>query len=330
MATMKDVARMAGVSTSTVSHVINNDRFVSEAIREKVEAAVKELNYAPSALARSLKLNQTRTIGMLITASTNPFYSELVRGVERSCFERGYSLVLCNTEGDEQRMNRNLETLMQKRVDGLLLLCTETHQPSKEIIQRYPSIPTVMMDWAPFDGTSDLIQDNSLLGGDMATQYLIDKGHTRIACITGPLDKTPARLRLEGYLSAMERAGLAIPDGYRITGDFEFNGGFEAMQKLLAQKPRPHAVFIGNDAMAFGAYQALYQAGLRVPDDMAVIGYDDIELASYMTPPLTTIHQPKDELGELAIDVLIHRMAQPTLQQQRLQLTPVLMERGSV
>ncbi|WP_334369494.1 ribose operon transcriptional repressor RbsR [Enterobacter hormaechei] len=330
MATMKDVARMAGVSTSTVSHVINNDRFVSEAIREKVDAAIKELNYAPSALARSLKLNQTRTIGMLITASTNPFYSELVRGVERSCFERGYSLVLCNTEGDEQRMNRNLETLMQKRVDGLLLLCTETHQPSKEIIQRYPSIPTVMMDWAPFDGTSDLIQDNSLLGGDMATQHLIDKGHTRIACITGPLDKTPARLRLEGYLSAMERAGLAIPDGYRITGDFEFNGGFEAMQKLLAQEPRPHAVFIGNDAMAFGAYQALYQAGLRVPDDMAIVGYDDIELARYMTPPLTTIHQPKDELGELAIDVLIHRMAQPTLQQQRLQLTPVLMERGSV
>lgn len=112
---MKDVARLAGVSTSTVSHVINKDRFVSESVTDKVEAAIKELNYAPSALARSLKLNQTRTIGMLITASTNPFYSELVRGVERSCFERGYSLVLCNTEGDEQRMNRNLETLMQKR-----------------------------------------------------------------------------------------------------------------------------------------------------------------------------------------------------------------------
>jgi LacI family transcriptional regulator len=327
---MKDVARMAGVSTSTVSHVINNDRFVSEAIREKVEAAVKSLNYAPSALARSLKLNQTRTIGMLITASTNPFYSELVRGVERSCFERGYSLVLCNTEGDEQRMNRNLETLMQKRVDGLLLLCTETHQPSPEIMQRYPSVPTVMMDWAPFDGTSDLIQDNSLLGGDMATQHLIDKGHTRIACITGPLDKTPARLRLEGFLVAMDRAGLPVPDGYQITGDFEFSGGFEAMQSLLAQKDRPQAVFIGNDAMAVGAYQALYQAGLRVPDDIAVVGYDDIELAQYMTPPLTTIHQPKDELGELAIDVLIHRIAQPGLQPQRLQLTPVLMERGSV
>ena len=174
---MKDVARLAGVSTSTVSHVINNDRFVSEAIRLKVNDAVKTLNYAPSALARSLKLNQTRTIGMLITASSNPFFSEIVRGVERSCFERGYSLVLCNTEGDEKRMNSNLETLLQKRVDGLLLLCTETHQPSAEIITRYPSIPTVMMDWAPFDGDCDLIQDNSLLGGDIATQHLIDKGY---------------------------------------------------------------------------------------------------------------------------------------------------------
>ncbi|MDN2486750.1 ribose operon transcriptional repressor RbsR [Kosakonia sacchari] len=329
MATMKDVARLAGVSTSTVSHVINKDRFVSEAIREKVETAIKTLNYAPSAIARSLKINQTRTIGMLITASTNPFYSELVRGVERSCFERGYSLVLCNTEGDEQRMNRNLETLMQKRVDGLLLLCTETHQPSQEIMQRYPSIPTVMMDWAPFDGDSDLIQDNSLLGGDMATQYLIGKGHTRIACITGPLDKTPARLRLEGYREAMARAGLMIREGDEIESDFEFGGGFDAMQALLAMNERPQAVFIGNDAMAVGAYQALYQAGLKIPQDMAIVGYDDIELARYMTPPLTTIHQPKDELGELAIDVLIHRIAEPGLQQQRLQLTPILMERGS-
>lgn len=326
---MKDVARLAGVSTSTVSHVINKDRFVSDAIRVRVEDAVRTLNYAPSALARSLKLNQTRTIGMLITASSNPFYSELVRGVERSCFERGYSLVLCNTEGDEQRMNRNLETLLQKRVDGLLLLCTETHQPSPAIMTRYPAIPTVMMDWSPFDGDSDVIQDNSLLGGDIATRHLVEKGFTRIACVTGPLDKTPARLRLEGYRTAMQRAGLAVPEGYEVIGDFEFGGGLRAMQSLLALPEPPQAVFMGNDAMAVGAYQALYQAGLRIPQDIALVGYDDIELARYMTPPLTTIHQPKDELGELAIDVLIHRMAQPELQQQRLQLTPVLMERGS-
>ncbi|ROR08956.1 ribose operon transcriptional repressor RbsR [Erwinia sp. JUb26] len=330
MATMKDVARLAGVSTSTVSHVINNNRFVSEVIREKVTSAIRELNYAPSALARSLKLNQTRTIGMLLTASSNPFYAEVVRGVERSCYERGYSLILCNTEGDKDRMDRSLETLLQKRVDGLLIMCTESHLPSAEILGRYPSIPSVMMDWAPFEGGSDIIQDNSLLGGEMATQHLISRGYTRIACIAGPQDKTPARLRLEGYQRAMATAELPILPGYLVDGDFEFEGGFNAMQQLLTLEPRPQAVFTSNDAMAVGVYQALYQAGMTIPQDMAVMGYDDIELARYMTPPLSTIHQPKDELGELAIDTLLHRLSSPGASQQLLVLTPELIARASV
>lgn len=327
---MKDVARLAGVSTSTVSHVINNNRFVSEAVREKVTTAISQLNYAPSALARSLKINQTRTIGMLLTASSNPFYAEVVRGVERSCYERGYSLILCNTDGDEDRMNRSLETLLQKRVDGLLIMCTESHIPSAEILTRYPSIPSVMMDWSPFDGGSDIIQDNSLLGGEMATRYLINRGYTRIACIAGPQDKTPARLRLEGFYQAMAQAGLPVLPGYRVDGDLEFQGGYNAMNQLLSVNPVPEAVFTSNDAMAVGVYHALFQAGLSVPQDIAVIGYDDIELARYMTPPLTTIHQPKDELGELAIDTLLHRLAQPGGSQQLLVLTPELVERGSV
>ncbi|KTS31986.1 MULTISPECIES: ribose operon transcriptional repressor RbsR [Pantoea] len=327
---MKDVARLAGVSTSTVSHVINNNRFVSEQVRDRVEQAIRELNYAPSALARSLKIKQTRTIGMLLTASSNPFYSEVVRGVENSCYERGYSLILCNTEGDEERMNRSLETLMQKRVDGLLMMCTETHLPSADILNRYPSVPMVMMDWAPFEGRGDIIQDNALLGGELATQYLIDRGYTRIACIAGPLDKTPARLRLDGFHQAMAASGLAVPPGYVVDGDFEFQGGFNAMNQLLVLDPPPQAVFTSNDAMAVGVYHALYQAGLRVPQDMAVMGYDNIELARYLTPPLSTIHQPKDELGELAIDTLIHRMSDPDASQQTLVLTPELVERGSV
>ena len=327
---MKDVARLAGVSTSTVSHVINNNRFVSEQVRDRVEQAIRELNYAPSALARSLKIKQTRTIGMLLTASSNPFYSEVVRGVENSCYERGYSLILCNTEGDEERMNRSLETLMQKRVDGLLMMCTETHLPSADILNRYPSVPMVMMDWAPFEGRGDIIQDNALLGGELATQYLIDRGYTRIACIAGPLDKTPARLRLDGFHQAMAASGLAVPPGYVVDGDFEFQGGFNAMNQLLTLDPPPQAVFTSNDAMAVGVYHALYQAGLRVPQDMAVMGYDNIELARYLTPPLSTIHQPKDELGELAIDTLIHRMSDPDASQQTLVLTPELVERGSV
>ncbi|CNI57468.1 transcriptional repressor RbsR [Yersinia pekkanenii] len=327
---MKDVARLAGVSTSTVSHVINKNRFVSDPIRDKVLAAVKQLNYAPSALARSLKLKETRTIGMLVTASSNPFYAEVVRGVERSCYERGYSLILCNTEGDINRMSRSIETLMQKRVDGLLLMCTENHRPSQDILRCYPSLPIIMMDWAPFEGVNDVIQDNSLLGGEMATSYLIARGYTRIACIAGPQDKTPAKERLEGYRQAMDRAGLPILPDYEVAGDFEFSGGLVAMKQLLALPEPPEAVFTSNDAMAVGVYQALHQAGLSIPQDMAVIGYDDIEIAQYMTPPLTTIHQPKDSLGELAIDTLIYRLNNPEAEPQVLILTPELVERGSV
>ena len=187
-----------------------------------------------------------------------------------------------------------------------------------------------MMDWAPFEANSDIIQDNSLLGGEMATDYLISRGFTRIACIAGPQDKTPARLRLQGYRNAMAAAGLDVPSDYIVEKNLEFQGGFDGMSELLSLEQPPQAVFTSNDAMAVGVYHALYQAGLSIPQDMAVIGYDDIELARYMTPPLTTIHQPKDELGELAIDTLIHRLREPGASQQTLVLTPELVERHSV
>lgn len=227
-------------------------------------------------------------------------------------------------------MNRSMETLLQKRVDGLLLMCTENHRPSRDTLSRYPSLPIVMMDWAPFEGENDIIQDNSLLGGEMATDHLIARGYRQIACITGPADKTTAYHRLAGYRRAMQRAGLEILPGYEVHCNFEFAGGVNAMKQLLALADPPHAVFAGNDAVAVGVYQALYQAELMVPQDMAVIGYDDIELAKYLAPPLSTIHQPKDSLGELAIDALINRLQNPKRDAQVLVLTPELVERGSV
>ncbi|MEQ4693886.1 ribose operon transcriptional repressor RbsR [Providencia manganoxydans] len=327
---MKDVARLAGVSTSTVSHVINQNRYVSESVTLRVKNAIEQLNYAPSALARSLKMNRTNTIGMLLTTSNNPFYAEVVRGVERSCYELGYSLILCNTEGDLQRMNHSLETLLQKRVDGLLIMCTEAQGPSKEVLSRYPSVPTVMMDWSPFESGGDIIQDNSFLGGEMATRYLIEAGFTQIACIAGPQDKSPAQARFQGFLAAMKQASLSIPDEYIIFSDFEFAGGFESMNKLLELTNPPKAIFAGNDAMAVGAYQAVFRQGLKVPDDISIIGYDDIDLSPYMIPPLTTIHQPKDELGKLAVNQLIFRMDNPEASANVLVLTPKLIERQSV
>ncbi|MCG3470326.1 ribose operon transcriptional repressor RbsR [Xenorhabdus bovienii] len=330
MATMKDVARLAGVSTSTVSYVINDNRYVSERVKKKVNAAIDELNYAPSALARSLKMKQTKTIGMLVTTSNNPFYAEIVRGVERNCYERGYSLILCNTEGDVTRLIRSMETLLQKRVDGLLIMCSENAVLPNDFLLRYPLIPMVTMDWSPFYVSSDVIKDNSLLGGELATSYLISQGFRKIACIAGPQDKTPARQRLAGYRKAMKDAQLEIPEGYEIHSDFEFAGGLSSMEQLLQLSKPPEAVFAGNDAMAIGAYQALHRAGLSVPDDISVIGYDDISMAPYMIPPLTTIHQPKDELGKLAIDTLLYRMGNPGSEPKQLILKPKLIERNSV
>ncbi|MBI6548154.1 ribose operon transcriptional repressor RbsR [Xenorhabdus lircayensis] len=330
MATMKDVARLAGVSTSTVSHVINDNRYVSESVKKRVNAAIEELNYAPSALARSLKIKQTKTIGMLVTSSDNSFYSEIVRSVERNCYERGYSLILCNTEGSVTRMLHSMETLLQKRVDGLLIMSSEHKLLPKDFLLRYPLVPIVTLDWSPFDVSSDVIKDNSLFGGELATTYLINRGFRKIACIAGSQNTPPARQRLAGYRKAMRDARLEIPDGYEIHSDYEFAGGLLSMKKLLQLPEIPEAVFAANDAMAVGVYQALYQAGFAIPKDISVIGYDDIAIASYLTPPLTTIHQPKDELGKLAIDMLLYRMDNPDSEPKQLVLIPKLIERDSV
>lgn len=326
---MKDIANLAKVSTSTVSHVINNDRYVSPSIREKVELAIKQLNYIPSAIARSLKSNKTYTVGMLITTSSNPFYSEVVKGVENSCYERGYNLILCNTEGDHQRMLDNFEHLLQKRVDGLLAMCTETQSIPQQIFDRYPKLPMVMMDWSPFNDVCDTIQDNSFYGATIVMQYLVDQNYQRIACITGPLNNTQAQFRLQGYRTALKEANLPIIEGYEVQGDFQFASGVTAMQNLLNLPILPQAVFCSNDAMAIGAYQALYQNGLEVGKDIAIIGYDDIEIAQYMTPPLTTIHQPKKELGQLAVEMLLNRFLNPSQSPQTIKLKPKLIKRQS-
>jgi Transcriptional regulators len=327
---MKDVARLAGVSTSTVSHVVNNTRFVSDEIRERILKAVADLNYSPSALARSLKLNQTRTLGMMVTTSNNPFFAEVVAGVERICYQRGYTLVLCNTEGDPERLSHNLEVLLQKRIDGLLLMCTEARSASAEVFGRHPAVPIVVMDWGPLNTIADRIQDNSALGGYLATRHLIEQGHSRIGLITGPLDKLPAQSRQQGYRQALEEADIPFRAEYVVEGDFEFTGGISGMHQLLALAEPPSAVFAGNDVSAVGVYQALYRAGLRVPQDISVVGYDDIELSRYLTPPLTTIHQPQAELCRQAVDTLLDRIQGADDAPRLITLEPKLIARESV
>lgn len=330
MATMKDIARLAGVSTSTVSHVINKSRFVSDEIAERVNNAAQQLNYAPSALARSLKMNRTKTIGMLVTTSTNPFFGEVVKGVERSCYHQGHNLILCNTEGDNQRMKASINTLLQKRVDGLLLMCSTLEGERLDVFDRYPDIPIVVMDWGPILFASDKIQDNSLQGGYMAAKHLIECGHKEIGCITGPLIRHQAQMRYEGYKRALAEAGIAINPDWIVESDFECEGGYQAFEKLYQRGKLPSALFVSNDMMAMGVIQAASQRGLRVPDDLSLIGYDDVHIAKFMTPALTTIHQPKYRLGKAAVDTLLYRLENPDTTAQVVQLEPTLVVRNSV
>ncbi|EGR1859363.1 substrate-binding domain-containing protein [Vibrio cholerae] len=330
MATMKDIARLAGVSTSTVSHVINKSRFVSDEIAERVNNAAQQLNYAPSALARSLKMNRTKTIGMLVTTSTNPFFGEVVKGVERSCYHQGYNLILCNTEGDNQRMKASINTLLQKRVDGLLLMCSTLEGERLDVFDRYPDIPIVVMDWGPILFASDKIQDNSLQGGYMAAKHLIECGHKEIGCITGPLIRHQAQMRYEGYKRALAEAGIAINPDWIVESDFECEGGYQAFEKLYERGKLPSALFVSNDMMAMGVIQAASQRGLRVPGDLSLIGYDDVHIAKFMTPALTTIHQPKYRLGKAAVDTLLYRLENPDTTAQVVQLEPTLVVRNSV
>lgn len=331
MATMKDIAKLAGVSTSTVSHVINKTRFVSEEISERVNNAAKELNYyAPSALARSLKINRTKTIGMLVTTSTNPFFGEVVKGVERSCYQKGYSLILCNTEGDNERMRQSISTLLQKRVDGLILMCDSLEGERIDVFERYPDIPVVVMDWGPMLFTSDKIQDNSLRGGYLAAKHLIDCGHQQVGCITGPLIKHQAQMRYEGYKRAMIEAGLEFNANWIIESDFECEGGYQALKCMSEKGALPTAIFVSNDMMAMGVINAANELGIRVPEDLSVIGYDDIHIAKFMSPSLTTIHQPKYRLGQAAVETLLRRLDDKLADSAIVQLEPTLVARKSV
>ncbi|MGY3929182.1 substrate-binding domain-containing protein [Aeromonas simiae] len=330
MATIKDVAARAGVSISTVSHVLNHTRRVSEDATQKVLEAVAELNYAPNSVARSLKVNSTKTIGMLVTTSANPFFAEVVQGVEAYCFEQGYSLILCNTENQPPRQRHYLKMLMEKRVDGLLVLGTDIDNTLREMLRSHKNVPQVVLDWGTECDFANVINDNARSGARMATRYLLEQGHTDIACITGQLDKQTTQQRLDGVRDALGEHGLTLADSHLFEGDYESQSGFDRMQQILAMNPRPTAVFAFDDPMAIGAICAAWEAGVKVPDDISVVGYDDVQMARFASPPLTTIRHPKAELGQLAVKQLMSRIRNKELSVESVTVQPELIIRRSV
>ncbi len=328
MTTIRDVAARAGVSLTTVSHVINNTRFVSDETKARIVEAMHELQYRPNVLARSLRSGKTYTIGLIMPDSENPFFSAVGREVEAKAFELGYSVILCNTERDAERQSFYVEVLRNKQVDGVIIIPTGDEISGISFLIEQ-SIPVVVIDrWLP-DLSIDAVLTDNHLGGYQATKHLIDLGHRRIACIGAPAALTPAGDRLSGYRKALKESGIEEDPDLVLLGDYHAKSGSEAMTRLLALASPPTAVFAGNDLMAIGAMRAVLDAGLSVPQDVAVVGFDAIELARYTNPTLTTIAQPVGDIGSQAAALLIERIDDKTRAPRRPVLSTRLIVRQS-
>jgi DNA-binding LacI/PurR family transcriptional regulator len=328
MVTSKDVADYAQVSVTTVSHVINRTRRVDLKTEQRVWRAINELGYRPNLLARGLRRRETRTIGLIVPDNSNPYFAELARAVEDAGFARGYSVILCNSDMSESKEAAYIELLISKCVDGVILI-SAAHRREKfnEFIQA--GIPLITVARELNDLPVDQVLMDNQQGGYLVGKHLTALGHRRIGCIAGPRDETPSADRIVGLRRALHEAGVDLPSEQIIRGDFTYEGGHQAMANLLRREPKLTAVFAANDRMAIGAMNYLWQTGVRVPEDISVIGFDDIPVAAMTCPPLTTIATPKAEFARISVSMLIERINRERTEPARVVLPTRLVIRNS-
>jgi LacI family transcriptional regulator len=304
--TIKDIARMAEVSTATVSMILNSkDGNISTVTREKVLRIVKENNYIPNTMARSLVTRQTKTIGLVIPDIVNPFFPELARGAEDKASEAGYSIIYCNTDDDLEKEEKYINMLAEKMVDGIVFTHSAKRTNGLSPIDR-GNIPVILIDrdLESSNVKGKVLVDN-LEGAYKAVKHLIDKGYKKIAFITGALTSTTAKDRLAGYRKALEDSGIEYNNNYIRAGQYKSEWGLTAVKQLLDEGLDFDAVFCGNDLIAISVIKLLKSKGYNIPNDVGVLGFDDIYMASVVEPGLTTIKQPNYEMGYKAVELLI-------------------------
>lgn len=308
MATMNDVARVAEVSIATVSHVINGTRFVSPERVERVQTAMRELDYTPDANARSLRVGRTETIGLVVPDNTNPFFAELARWIEDAGFEAGYTTILGNSNERPDRERRYIATLLSKRVDGLIITPTARSDDAALTASLHRTrIPIVLMDREMDLPVADVVLYDDAAGSGEVARHLLELGHTRFACVAEP-SGVPAE-RVEGFRQALREAGVNLDEDAVVPGDFHFAGGREATARLLSTGTPFTALFAANDLMAAGAIRELGAHDLSVPHDVSVVGFDDAPIAEMVSPPLTTVRQPLRDMAEVAVSLLLARLS---------------------
>ena len=306
-ATIADVAARASVSTATVSRVLAGLGGARPETRARIVAAAQELGYRPSGVARSLKLRTTRTLGLVITDIGNPFFPELVRAVEDAARERGFAVLLCNAAEDAEREAAYLELLAGRRVDGVVIASSGVGERHSAWLTTAP-IPVVLVNCASATASLPTILSDNRRGGALAVEHLLALGHRRIGHVTAPARNEAAADRLQGARDAMRSAGLDARTLVVVEGDGHVAGGAAAATQLLARDPSITGVFAYNDLTAIGAIRGIRAFGLDVPHDVSVVGFDDVDLAAYADPPLTTVAQRTAEMGRWAVATLLDRL----------------------
>jgi LacI family repressor for deo operon, udp, cdd, tsx, nupC, and nupG len=303
MVRISDVAKLANVSTATVSRVLSNAGNVKKETTEKVLEAIQKLNYQPNMLARQLRKLETKTVLVVVPDITNTFFSKVLRGIEQVAIENGYQVLLGDTGNDVERESEYLNILRQRKADGMILL---TARMDRSLLEEMVSEFPVVLACEYLEGAEiPTVSIDNISSARKATEYLISLGHRRIGFISGPLNVILSRDRLKGFHQAMAQHNIPVESFLVQEGDFSFESGYNMMMKFLALEKPPTAVFAANDEMAIGAIKAIKSKGLSVPNNISVVGFDDIKFASIYEPALTTISQPMFEIGKKAMELLI-------------------------
>src|SRR5690606_10111640 len=302
MATIKDIARIAGVAPSVVSRALNNKYGENESTRQRIVAIAKELGYQPNSAARSLVTRRTETIGVVMADISEPYFSQIVKGMEYVATQTGYTLLFSNSYENVEHGRVLRKMILGERVDGLVIIGSNIQEKGFIAALAEQEIPFVLVERNLPDPKVNCVWVDNVQGGYLATRFLLDKGHRRIGHIAGNLHFQVALDRIEGYKRALEEAGIAFCEELVVSGNFLTEGGYRAMKELL--KAGCTAVFAANDAMAYGALQANAEEGLAVPDDVAMVGFDDLEFSALTHPPLTTVRQPRYEMGRRSLEIL--------------------------
>ncbi|ABR47277.1 Alanine racemase [Alkaliphilus metalliredigens QYMF] len=324
---IKDVAKKAGVSISTVSRVVNDSKVVKEETKQKVLKAIEELGYKPNAIARSLKVKNTKTIGILIPDISNQFYPEVVRGVEDIANIYHYTIFLCNTDLNAEKEMQYFNVLTEKQVDGLILMGNALSEELFQTIKKL-KIPTVLIG-TDYEDLPSVTIDNVKASQEMVN-YLIKKGHERIAMITGKQrDPVIGVDRFEGYKRALKEAKLTYNEKLVVEGGYRFKSGYDGAKKLLALDEPPSAIFVASDEMAIGVIRAAHELNISMPETLAVVGFDNVDMSGKVYPALTTIAQPMYEMGAIGMRVLTKIINDTPLEETKICLDYSLIERES-